>query len=302
MDSRHLETFHAVLHYGTLTATARELRCAQSTITIRIQELERELGLRLFHRVGRRLQLNEAGRVVASRTAGIASAVTALKEAARTYSTGQSGTVRMGAIEPTATHRLPALIASMCDRQRDLHFVLEVAGSDRVASFVAGGQIDFALTSPPPGELALTFEPWFAEPLALLVPVRCPLARKARITIQDLGRDDLLLTDRSCAYRVLIERRLQAFGLSISTSREIGSLSALQQLVASGLGMAIVPVCGSTPPPKGTLLRRVSGLDLALPLGLLTRPMNHEMTPAQLGVIAILRKRLARTDASASPK
>ena len=54
MDARHLETFHTVVRCGSLLAASRELQCAQSTITVRIQELEQELGAPLFSRHGRR--------------------------------------------------------------------------------------------------------------------------------------------------------------------------------------------------------------------------------------------------------
>ena len=66
MDARHLETFHAVVRHGSLRATGHALGCAQSTITVRIQELELELGARLFTRQGRRTVLTEAGHAVFS--------------------------------------------------------------------------------------------------------------------------------------------------------------------------------------------------------------------------------------------
>src|SRR5829696_4015331 len=111
MDARHLDTFHAVVRHGSLRATGIALGCAQSTITVRIQELELELGARLFTRQGRRTVLTEAGHAVFERSAQISESITALKEIASRFAAGSAGRIRFGVIEPTASHRLPAIIA-----------------------------------------------------------------------------------------------------------------------------------------------------------------------------------------------
>src|SRR5262245_16884515 len=132
MDARHLETFHSVVRCGSLLAASRELQCAQSTITVRIQELEQELGAALFLRHGRKSVLTEAGQAVFERSAKIAESIAALKDIAARYSGGAAGRVRLGVIEPTASHRLPSIVTAFYRERPNLHLVIEAGGAERL--------------------------------------------------------------------------------------------------------------------------------------------------------------------------
>ena len=149
MDARHLETFHAVVRCGSLLAAARELRCAQSTITVRIQELEQELGAALFSRHGRKSVLTEAGQAVFERSTRIADSIAALKDIAARYTDGGAGRVRLGAIEPTVSHRLPPIITAFYRERPGLHLVIEAGGAERMQKLIAEGELDFGISSPP---------------------------------------------------------------------------------------------------------------------------------------------------------
>lgn len=290
MDARHLDTFHAVLRHGSLLATARAMNCAQSTITIRIQELEREIGAALFIRKGRRAALTEAGRAVFERTAQIAETIAGLKDVAAGYEAGAAGHVRIGVIEPTASFRLPAALAAFCARRPNLHLAVEVGGANRVTQLVTDGDVDFGISSPPAVESSLDFELLFEEKMGLLVPRRHPLAARSRIAPADLRDHSILLTDRSCAYRRIIESALRLNGVTPRSAIEAGSVQALRELVNAGLGIAILPIKGAPPSPR-SVLRRIHGVSLALPVGLVTRP-GYRPTPAQEAVRARLRARL----------
>src|SRR5215207_2698130 len=137
MDARHLETFHAVVRCGSLRAAARELECAQSTITVRVQELEQELGAPLFARHGRRSVLTEAGQAVFQRSERIAESIAALKDVAGRFVGGAAGRVRLGAIEPTVSHRLPSVIAAFYRERPNLQLTVEAGGAEHLQRLVA---------------------------------------------------------------------------------------------------------------------------------------------------------------------
>jgi LysR family transcriptional regulator, regulator of the ytmI operon len=291
MDARHLDTFHAVVRHGSLRATAKALGCAQSTITVRIQELELELGAQLFGRQGRRTVLTEAGQAVYQRSAQISESIAALKDIAARFPAGSAGRIRFGVIEPTASHRLPAIITPFYADRPTLQLTVEVGGTERLTRLVAEGELDFCISSPPEVESALRFELLFEERIALLTPRRHALALKRRLTPQDLAAYPILLTDRGCAYRRTIETALRAHGVTLPRILEVSSTRAMTELVMAGLGVGFFPIKGATV-PNGSL-RQVSGLTLSLPIGLVTRA-DRALTPVQQTLYDRFRSELRR--------
>jgi LysR family transcriptional regulator, regulator of the ytmI operon len=289
MDARHLETFHAVVRCGSLLAASRDLRCAQSTITVRIQELEQELGAPLFTRHGRKSVLTEAGQAVFERSAQIADSIAALKEIAARYSGGAAGRVRLGAIEPTVSHRLPPIITAFYRARPNLQLIIEAGGAERLQKLVAEGELDFSISSPPTLASVLQFEKLFDEPIGLLIPKRHPLAKRRRIEPEDLQQFVVVLTDRGCAYRRTIESALR--GITLPTVIQAANPNVMRGLVTAGLGVGIMPMKGAGAP--NTVLRHVHGVPLALPVGFVSRP-DHVLTPVQRELRERLRAALTR--------
>lgn len=287
MDARHLDTFHAVVRCGSLLAAARELQCAQSTITVRIQELEEELGAALFARHGRKSVLTEAGQAVFERSTRIAESIAALKDIAARYADGGAGRVRVGAIEPTVSHRLPPIITAFYRDRPGLQLVIEAGGAERMQKLVSEGELDFGISSPPLLGSVLQFEKLFDEPIGLLVPRRHPLAAKRRIEPEDLQPYPVVLTDRGCAYRRTIESALR--GITLPSVIQVANPSVMRGLVSAGLGVGLMPLKGVVAP--NTVMRHVHGVPLALPVGFISRA-DHVLTPVQRELQERLRARL----------
>ena len=291
MELRHLETFDAVLACGTFLGAARDLGCSQSTVTLHVQQLERDLGAALFLRAGKRVKLTEAGELLAARAHGILDAVRGLRRSVDELGRGDAGRIAVGAIEPTASLRMSPLIARFCRGRPALGVRMAVGGSATVARGVADGDLDLGVASPPPADRRLSFEPLFREPMALLMPRRHPLARKPRVRARDLDAISLLLTEQGCAYRAATERALGDRGVAPVCGIELGSIPALQRAVGAGLGVAVVPAVGP-PPPAGTVLRPVVDVDLSLPVGVVSRADRPAPSPALAAFLAELRGRL----------
>lgn len=291
MDLRHLVTFETVVAEGTFARAARAQGYSQSTVTLHVQELEKELGVPLFHRRGRRTSLSEAGTALAARCRPVLEGVDTLKRAMAEIGAGRGGTLRIGSIEPAAGRRVLPLLAAFCRERPTLRVRLEVGGTGTVSRQVAAGNLDFGLCSPPPRDLGLAFEPLFREPMALLVPHRHPLARVRRPKARDLAGSALLLTEQGCAYRQATEDALRAAGARVDCGLEIGSVAGLVRAVQAGLGIAIVPVGCARPLPARTVLRTLADVDLSLPVGLVRRADGPPLTPV---VAAFLDRLLGR--------
>jgi DNA-binding transcriptional LysR family regulator len=133
----------------------------------------------------------------------------------------------------------------------------------------------------------------FAERLGLLVPEDHPLATAEAITPALLAEHRLLLTEPRCAYREATEKMLVSQGANPYSGIEIGSMGAIRRAVQSGLGVAFVPRLIASPPPKGTMLREVEGVDLTLMIGLVRRANRSAPGRAQESLRALLRSRLS---------
>src|SRR5687768_6683453 len=235
MELRHLQTFHAAVRHGSFVRAAESLQYAQSTITLQVQQLEHSLGVKLFERDGRRLRLTEAGRLLHDRTERLLEGVTSLRETMASLATGESGYVRFGAIEPSASRRLAPLLVEFSAERPNVRLSIEVSGTATVSERVASGELDAGLCSPPSSRLGLAFEPLFVEPMALLLPSGDPLTTAPEVTLETLRDLRLLLPDAGCAYRELIERSLGEHGCAPRVQFEISSMGMLARAVQSGL-------------------------------------------------------------------
>jgi DNA-binding transcriptional LysR family regulator len=293
VELRYLETFAAVLEAGTFLSAARALGCSQSTVTLHIQELERDLGLPLFQREGRRVRLTAAGESLRGVSQRVRASVQALRRAADELREGGAGEVALGAVEPAASLRVTPVLAAFSRLRPRLRLRLEVSGTQTLSRQVAEGRLAFAVCSPPPASLGLSFQPCFQQRMALLLPRRHPLARQRRIRARDLASVRMLLTEHGCAYREATEAALRTRGVQVECALEIGSIVAAHAAVRDGLGLALVPVGPTLRAEAGLCLRELSDVDVTLVMGLARRDQPLA-TRAESALFAELSTALAR--------
>jgi DNA-binding transcriptional LysR family regulator len=297
LDVRRLETLLAVARLGGLARAADELGMAPSTAALHLTELERDLGVPLTERAGRGIRLTGPGRQLLEHAESVVMSGRRMRSAASDLRDGRAGAVRFGAIEPTASRRLPALLAEFCRERPNVQVRVEVAGTASLCQGVAQGLLDLALCSSPPSGTAggLGFEPLFLERLELLVPAVHRLAGAPEVRAADLAEQRLLVTEEGCAYRQAVVSALASRGVALGPLLEIGSAGALIGAVAAGLGIAFVPLAGLEP-AAATVSRELADLPMALAVGLVVAERRGPLR----GVAAELA-RCARKLAAARP-
>lgn len=292
MDIRHLETFQTIVKEGSFVRAAEKLHYAQSTITIHIQHLEAELGVKVFVRRGKQVQLTEAGRALQEQADVLMQRSLALQQAIKDVVAGEAGHVRIGAIEPTASLRLPPLFVQLYREHPKLRLTLEVGSTHVLSRQVATGALDVGICAPPAPHIGLTFEPLFVEPLTVLLPQAHPLASKDHLAVGDLLSERILLTEQGCEYRALIERTLLSQGANPFSGIEMGSVEVLKRAVQEGLGIAILPRAATCPPLSQTVVRDLQDVDLRLPIGLICVPEVRSPGRALGLLLTLLRTQL----------
>ena len=268
MEFRHLQTFQAIIQEGSFLKAAEKLQYAQSTITLHMQQLEAELGVKLFSRRGKRTELTVAGRTLRDHADRLLHRAASLQQAMTDLVAGEAGHLRIGSIEPVASVHLPAILVQFFHKYPKVRLTLEVGVTQLISQRVATGSLDLAICSPPNANLGLIFELLFQDPISLLLPENHQLATLDEIPVSLLAQERLILTEEHCPYRNVLEKALLSHGINPFSGIEVMSLEALKQMVGYGLGIGVIPAAAIALPPVNTIARSILGLDLKLPVGI----------------------------------
>lgn len=236
MDLRELETFRAVVEAGGIAKASQRLHRAQSSITARIQQLEASLGLPLFHREGRRLQLTAAGDVLLGYTNRLLSLA---EEARLTVQNGVAcGRVRLGAMESTAASRLPRPLADFHRQYPQVSVELHSAPSRELLALLQNGALDLAIAGDCTDRAQFDAVPLYQETLVLAAAANCSLKALTR----DLrGGTILVFQGNGCAYRRRLEAWLRSRRVIPGRVLEFASYHAILASVAAGVGVSLIP-------------------------------------------------------------
>ncbi len=245
MESRHLKTFRTVASSLSFTRAAAELGYAQSSITAHIQALEKELGVPLFDRLGRRVALTEAGK----RLSEYAGRLVNLEEEARLVVAGDgepSGTLSIGAAETHCTYRLPPVLSEFRARYPDVRLNLRPNRSgaldDGLKRSLCEGLVDLAFVMEEPIEATdFAIEPLVTEPALIVAPPDHPLAQLSAVEPENLAGEAVLLTEDGCTYRRLFETAVKpVVSGGGPTILEFSSIEAIKQCCVAGAGIAVI--------------------------------------------------------------
>jgi DNA-binding transcriptional LysR family regulator len=240
LDLRQMRTFRAVAAEKSFTRAASVLNYAQSSVTAQIHGLEEELGVPLFDRMGRQVELTAAGHQLLGYAAKLMEVAEEAKLAV--HSKGEpAGPLTVSASESLLTYRMPELLRTFQCRYPKVS--LSFHASEVCASWVAmDAGVDVALTIDEPVKSAsLIVKRLRAEPMVSAVSADHPLAKKKKIEAGDLVEQQILLTERSCSYRGLFERTLGMEGVRITKSLEFSSVEAIKQCALARMGVAVLP-------------------------------------------------------------
>jgi DNA-binding transcriptional LysR family regulator len=241
---RHLRYFVTVAEEQHFGRAAERLHMAQPPLSQQIRRLEADVGVDLFVRTTRRVDLTDAGRVYLERARTILASVDNAAIEARRVAAGVVGHLVIGCVGSATYSVVPALSRRLADELPgvDFSFRGEMLVSEQVDA-LRDRTIDIALLRPPVTDSALTVASLRKERLVVAVPSDHRLAARKQLRITDLADTDLIMHSagrRSAMYDVV--RRLFADAdLAPRVRHEVGDTSTLVTLVAGGLGVAVVP-------------------------------------------------------------
>jgi len=233
MESGDLKIFQAVAREGSVTKAAQKMNYVQSNVTARIQHLESELGVPLFRRSNRGMELTPAGENLLSYADKI---LNLMGEAAQTtqYSDQPSGPLRLGSIETTAAIHLTSLLGEYRRQYRDVQLSLQTGGSHVLVQKVLNGELDGAFVY---GE-ADTPE---LEHINVAQDEMVLISAPGRSGMRELLAQPMLFFDVGCTHRERAEAFLSEMGITDYQMMEFGTLAVILDGVSAGLGVSLLP-------------------------------------------------------------
>ncbi len=293
LELRTIKTFHTIVQSGSFYKAAEILNYSQPTISMRIKQLEQDVGAQLFER-GKKLKLTRAGRLFHERAGQLLAQYEVLDHTLADIRQGQAGLIQIGISEPTASLIFPAVLRGFLDDYPDMSVNVSVDDANTCSRKLLEGAIDFAVCGEPELILENYFDPFFHDSLNVIVSDRHPLAAKASVNLEDLENECLIFTPANCPIRIQIEQHLQRSIGSRYRKMELTSSMAHQYYVWENIGVSIFTATAHSEPIEGTKVIPIHNLTISPPVGLLTNQKEEHFDSATKDLISRIISRFQR--------
>lgn len=262
---RQLETFATVARLGSFSRAAEALHLTQPAVSIQVRQITESIGLPLFEQSGREIRLTAAGQELLRTARELDDSWNRFESAVDALKGLKKGRLRV-ALVTTAKYFLPRMLGAFCQRYPDIEIELEVANRARIIERLRANEDDLYIMSFPPEELDVVATPFLDNPLVVVAPAAYPLPA-GPLSLADLAPHPFLLRETGSGTRKAVDRHLAANDLTLKVKLALGSNEAIRDLVASGMGLAILSrhVLGEHPEQEGLRILEVAGFPLQQP-------------------------------------
>ncbi|WP_275287544.1 LysR family transcriptional regulator [Halomonas elongata] len=242
MDTQSLQAFLAVADSGSFSRAAEQLHLTQPAVSKRIAVLEGQIDARLFDRIGRRVALTEAGRLLLPRARQILVMVDDSRRALGNLSGDVAGRLTLATSHHLGLHRLPPLLERYTRRHPEVRLDLHFLDSEQAYQGVLDGELEIAAaTLAPHPDAQLEAVPVWVDRLCFVCAENHPLARRRHLALHELCDHDAVLPGPLTFTRTLIESRFAAAGLDLPVAISTNYLETLKMMADIGLGWSLLP-------------------------------------------------------------
>jgi DNA-binding transcriptional LysR family regulator len=257
LDVRRLRTFREVALHGTIRAASEALSFTPSAVSQQVSALERELGVELLERNGRSVRLTAAGHALAERADGILAALAETEAEVQSIAGTSQRIVRVASFPSAA-----ATFVAEAVRDSELEVLILEADPQLGLARLRAGEVDLAILweydfVPLTAARTIELRPLLDDPVDVVLPRNHPAAAKGAVDLADLAEEPWINSTPLSSCHPFVARACNAAGFEPRIAAETNDHRALHHLVASGVGLALIP--------------RLSQLDL--PASLVARPI-----------------------------
>ena len=258
IELRHLRYFLAVaeeLHFGR---AAKRVHISQPPLSQQIRQLEEDLGVQLFYRTRRRVELTEAGRVFAGEVRLILEQVERATGLAEKATRGNLNRIVV-ACSPANSYYVVKILTAFAARHPDARLVVKSLVTSLQVEALLNNRIDVGFVTLPVDAEGLALETILRERLVVAFPKRHPLSHRKQISLRALSGDTMIVfpLHMSPGRYQLITGICRRAGISLSVLHEVDNVHTMLELVASGFGVCLMRASVQGVAQKGVVFREL---------------------------------------------
>ena len=243
-ELRYLVAVAREKHFGR---AAEACFVSQPTLSVAIKKLEEELDLRIFERGGSEVGVTPLGETIVRQAQVVLEQAAQIKELAKRGKDPLAGPLRLGVIYTIGPYLLPELVKHTIEMSPQMPLMLQEQFTVKLLEMLRTGELDCAIMAEPFPDTGLAIAPLYDEPFVVAVPHAHALARRKSVTAEELKRETMLLLGTGHCFRDQVLEvcpefaRFSADADGMRKSFEGSSLETIKHMVASGMGITVVP-------------------------------------------------------------
>jgi DNA-binding transcriptional LysR family regulator len=237
-----LQWFVVLAETGHVTEAAAELGVSQPTLSRALTRIEEKAGAPLFDRVGRRLQLNEYGRIMLEHARRSIAEMQAAVDRIAALRDPDTGRVRLAFLHSLANWYVPEQLRRFREAAPRIAFELFQGPAPEIVQRIRDGGADIAITSPRPDTAVFAWHRLYVERLCLAVPVGHRFAARSRVSLSAAADEPFVALEKPLGLRLLTDDLWAEEGIDPEIVFEASEIPTMEGLVAAGFGVAVVPV------------------------------------------------------------
>jgi len=255
-----VQAFIEVARTGNVSRAAEALYVTQPALTARIQALEKELGEALFVRTGRGVRLTDAGRVFLPNAERAVQAVEDGRQALSDLRSASAGRLALGAAPAVSTYVLPPILKRFTGLHPRVDVAVRTGHSEEILAMVLNDEVQVGLvrTLRHPDIDSI---PLYEDELVLVCNTQHRFARRGSVELAEVGRERLVMFDRTSSYYELTQSLFLRGGVVAHTVMELDNIEAAKKMVEEGLGVALLPRVSVAREVSSGLLSEIDVLD-----------------------------------------
>lgn len=235
---RQLQIFVAVARQESISRAAESLALSQSATSTSITELERQSDCQLFDRIGKRLSLNALGHQLLPQAVALLDQTREIENLLN----GRSGfgSLTVGATLTVGNYLATLLIGSFMQRHPQCRVKLQVHNTAHVVQQVAHHELDLGLIEGDCHHPDIDVLPWVEDELVVFCAPRHPLAKRGKVTLEELAGEAWIMREKGSGTRLTFEQALRHHSLRLNVRLELEHTEAIKRAVESGLGIGCI--------------------------------------------------------------
>ena len=257
MTLNELRYIVAVAQESNFRRAAERVFVSQPALSLAIQKLEEELGVQIFERSRTAVKMTPTGELVVAQAQRVLEEVAQIREIASQGKDQLVGTLRLGVIYTVGPYLLPALIPILKRKAPHMPLEMEENLTANLETQLINGRLDAIIIALPFGGPGIATLPLYDEDFNVVVPLDHPWAKKKHIKTAELASEKVLLLSSGHCFSNQVREACSELNNSASETQQGNTLETIRNMVASGLGITVLPVTANSEKYHSKLTREI---------------------------------------------